>query len=302
MPYTLLKFLLWFGLAAVIGGVIGWLLRSLKCRAEVAHAREATVDSDDVDRMRHRLANLEQVVAERDRLRMQVADLRAADSPGVVGAGIPDPEPAESSDPTLEDASHDDDGGTEDSDDSEPSIVPEPDTASEQDDAEPAEIAGLVAVPDLPDDDDDTPTVVDDDDVGTDESGERAVDDPTVENDTDEAVVSDASDTAAESAAPEPSPDLAAGAAVLGKKIQLDDLTVVEGIGPKISELCRGIGVETWRALADTDVAVLRSMLDDAGPRYQIHKPDTWAQQAELLATGQWDAFVALTDELEAGR
>ena len=86
MLYTLLKFLGWGLLLAVIGGCIGWALRALKCRGELAQARQATVDGDEVERMRHRLANLEQVVAERDRLRMQIADMRHTDSPGVVGA------------------------------------------------------------------------------------------------------------------------------------------------------------------------------------------------------------------------
>lgn len=287
MPYTLLKFLLWFGLAALIGFVIGWLLRSLKCRAEVANARSVTVDDDDVERMRHRLANLEQVVAERDRLRMQVADLRAADSPGVVGAAIPtveedgvvDEEPPAVGEPAEEIG----DG---------PSIMPEGDDVAESMDATDSstQVAGLTAVPDLVDDTDAESTDDDADAESTDDDAEgdggpsevaEAGDDPVA--------VSDAL-------------DLGTAATALGKKIKLDDLTVVEGIGPKISELCRGIGIETWRGLAGTDLADLRAMLDAAGPRYQIHQPGTWPQQAELLATGQWDAFVALTDSLDHGR
>lgn len=296
MPYTLLKFLLWFGLAALIGGVIGWLLRSLQCRAEIANARSVNVDDDDVDRMRHRLANLEQVVAERDRLRMQVADLRAADSPGVVGASIDEPiEPADdgaselagddAGDPADTDDSAADDSAADDSAASS-GIMPETsgdDSADADDDAErPTTVAGLIAVPDPIDDDGD-------DDDGADD-GDGAAGSDGADGDVEDG------GTAA------PALDLAAAARAIGKKITLDDLTVVEGIGPKISELCRGIGIETWRGLADTDSADLRAMLDAAGPRYQIHKPETWPRQAELLATGQWEAFVALTDELDGGR
>lgn len=89
MTYTLLKFLGWGILLAVIGGCIGWALRALIARRDLASARTANVDEDELERMRHRLANLEQVVAERDRLRMQIADMRHTDSPGVVGA-VPD--------------------------------------------------------------------------------------------------------------------------------------------------------------------------------------------------------------------
>ncbi|MEM1333129.1 MAG: helix-hairpin-helix domain-containing protein, partial [Actinomycetota bacterium] len=107
---------------------------------------------------------------------------------------------------------------------------------------------------------------------------------------------------AATDAVAAPELDLGAAAAVLGTKVKLDDLTAVEGIGPKIAELCAGIGVTTWRSLADTEVATLQSMLDDAGSRYRIHDPGTWPRQAGLLAAGAWAEFKQLTDELDGGR
>lgn len=116
MTYTLLKFLGWGILLAVIGGCVGWALRSLIARRDVARARAADVEPDEVERMRHRLADLEQVVAERDRLRMQIADMRHTDSPGVVGAERLEPRDDAGSDgagdPGVEEAVHpqDDDG------------------------------------------------------------------------------------------------------------------------------------------------------------------------------------------------
>ena len=215
MLYTLLKFLGWGLVLAVIGGCIGWALRALKCRGELARARRSTVDGDEVERMRHRLANLEQVVAERDRLRMQIADMRHTDSPGVVSA------------------------------------VGTADTHV----AEPAHAESGVTPADPAADD------------------ETHVEAETVED-----------------------LDLDAAKSAIGKRIRLDDLTVVEGIGPKIAELCNGIGVTTWRGLAEADPADLRSMLADAGSRYQVHDPATWPAQAACLADGRWDDFVALTD------
>lgn len=96
--------------------------------------------------------------------------------------------------------------------------------------------------------------------------------------------------------------DLAAAAAAIGSRVVADDLTVVEGIGPKIAELCHGIGIRTWAELAETEVSLLRTMLNDAGQRFKAHDPGTWPQQAELLARGAWDEFVALTDRLDGGR
>jgi predicted flap endonuclease-1-like 5' DNA nuclease len=260
--YTLLKFLGWGVLLAIIGGCIGWALRALKCRAEVAQASSLTVDADEVDHMRHRLANLEQVVAERDRLRIQLADVRHADSPGIVGAdvpGEPDAEPEPDADAADAADAAADEGETSDAAAS-LSIVPDADAGEVG--AEPEEgsttVAGFAGTAD----DDETEVVAD-------EPAEL---------------------------------DFDAAAAVLGKKIKLDDLTVVEGIGPKISELCSGIGVTTWRQLAGTDIAELQSMLDAAGSRYTVHKPGTWSQQAKLLATGKWTDFKTLTDEHDGGK
>jgi len=97
-------------------------------------------------------------------------------------------------------------------------------------------------------------------------------------------------------------PDVQAGAAALGQQVRLDDLTLVEGIGPKIAELCHEAGVRTWRELATTPVERLRQILDAAGPRFQMHDPGTWPRQAALLADGHWEPFKAWTDALKGGR
>lgn len=95
--------------------------------------------------------------------------------------------------------------------------------------------------------------------------------------------------------------DLRAAAAVLGHEIALDDLTVIDGIGPKVADLCAGIGITTWRELADTEVSLLRTMLHDAGPRFRTHDPSTWPEQARLLADGRWEQFRALAQQPAGG-
>ncbi|MEM9259272.1 MAG: 50S ribosomal protein L27 [Bacteroidota bacterium] len=87
-----------------------------------------------------------------------------------------------------------------------------------------------------------------------------------------------------------------------GKKIKQDDLKLVEGIGPKIEGLLNDIGITTWRELADAPVEKVQEMLDAAGPRYRIHSPDTWAQQASLAADAKWEELVKLQDELDGGK
>jgi hypothetical protein len=54
--------------------------------------------------------------------------------------------------------------------------------------------------------------------------------------------------------------------------------------------------------LSQADVATLRTMLDAAGPRFQIHDPATWPEQAGLLADAKWETFKSLTDNLKGGR
>jgi predicted flap endonuclease-1-like 5' DNA nuclease len=97
-------------------------------------------------------------------------------------------------------------------------------------------------------------------------------------------------------------PDLDAAATVLGRRLTHDDLRAISGIGPAIERLCHGIGIRTWWDLATADVSVLKSMLADAGPRFGMHDPTSWPQQARLLAEGRWDEFRALEGRLAAQR
>ena len=90
-------------------------------------------------------------------------------------------------------------------------------------------------------------------------------------------------------------------AADLPKGIKQDVLTVVEGIGPKIAEHLTNGGIDTWQKLADSKVERLQEILTEAGPRYQMHNPTTWAQQAQLCVDGNWDELNALQDRLDGG-
>jgi predicted flap endonuclease-1-like 5' DNA nuclease len=80
-----------------------------------------------------------------------------------------------------------------------------------------------------------------------------------------------------------------------------NDLTVVEGIGPKINELFNNAGVNTFAQLAKQTVPQMQKVLDDAGARYKLAKPGTWAQQATLAAENKWSELKALQDKLSGG-
>lgn len=81
-----------------------------------------------------------------------------------------------------------------------------------------------------------------------------------------------------------------------------DDLTVVEGIGPKIQMLLNQYGIRTYRQLADADVARLKEILTTAGPQLAMHDPGTWPSQANLAANDQWDTLKSVQGFLKGGK
>ena len=80
-----------------------------------------------------------------------------------------------------------------------------------------------------------------------------------------------------------------------------NDLTVVEGIGPKINDLFNNAGIKTFAQLAKQTAPQMRKVLDDGGSRFRIANPSTWAQQAALAADNKWDELKKLQDNLSGG-
>lgn len=81
-----------------------------------------------------------------------------------------------------------------------------------------------------------------------------------------------------------------------------DDLTKIEGIGPKIQDLFRAAGINSFLQLSQTSVKKMKDILTAAGPRFQTHQPDTWARQAGLAALGDWTTLKKWQDELDGGK
>ncbi len=80
-----------------------------------------------------------------------------------------------------------------------------------------------------------------------------------------------------------------------------DDLEIIEGIGPKIAELLRADGITTFAQLASRTPQQIQPILERAGARFALAKPDTWPEQADLAARNRWLALKALQDVLDAG-
>jgi predicted flap endonuclease-1-like 5' DNA nuclease len=82
-----------------------------------------------------------------------------------------------------------------------------------------------------------------------------------------------------------------------------DDLTRIEGIGPKIAGLFQDAGIFTFARLAASRPDELSRILGQEDERLaRLADPTTWPQQASLAAANAWGALEDLQKELTAGR
>ena len=108
--------------------------------------------------------------------------------------------------------------------------------------------------------------------------------------------------TAASSAAIAALPEATVAPTAAAKAVDPDDLSKIEGVGPKIAELINGGGIMTFAQLAAAPVERLQELLDGAGERYRVHNPATWPMQAGLATDGKWDELEELQDRLDGGK
>ncbi|MEM6963443.1 MAG: helix-hairpin-helix domain-containing protein [Bacteroidota bacterium] len=86
------------------------------------------------------------------------------------------------------------------------------------------------------------------------------------------------------------------------KTFKVDDLKVVEGIGPKIEGLLKDAKIDTWEKLSKASVEDIQKVLDAAGSRYKLADPGTWAKQAQIAVDRDWEALKIYQDELKGGK
>lgn len=79
-----------------------------------------------------------------------------------------------------------------------------------------------------------------------------------------------------------------------------DDLTKIEGIGPKVANVLKEAGVTSFDELAHAKIGELRKVLDSAG--FQMMQPEGWIDQAKLAAKADWKKLEKLQAELKGGR
>lgn len=83
---------------------------------------------------------------------------------------------------------------------------------------------------------------------------------------------------------------------------ETDDLTRIEGIGPKVAEVLAEGGITTFAQLAASKAEDVKELLDKSEGNFNAQDPTSWPEQAQLAADGKWDEFKELQDKLNAGR
>ena len=81
---------------------------------------------------------------------------------------------------------------------------------------------------------------------------------------------------------------------------RVDDLTKIEGIGPRVEKVLKEAGIKSYQSLSAASVDRLRDVLKEAG--LQMMNPEGWIEQAELAAREDWEGLKKLQDELQGGR
>ena len=80
-----------------------------------------------------------------------------------------------------------------------------------------------------------------------------------------------------------------------------DDLTKVEGIGPKAAEALVAAEISTFASLAEAKPEAIKTILTDASPRLAHLEPASWPKQAKMAAEGKWEELKIWQDSVSGG-
>lgn len=92
---------------------------------------------------------------------------------------------------------------------------------------------------------------------------------------------------------------VAAAQAAAVEAISGDDLTRIKGVGPKLVEMLRGLGVTRFQQIADWSDADIDRIDAELGRFQGRIRRDDWVAQAKLLASGDTTGYEARFGKLE---
>jgi len=82
--------------------------------------------------------------------------------------------------------------------------------------------------------------------------------------------------------------------------VEADDLTLIEGIGPKVAKVLGEEGILTFSQLAQSNSDDIQKILNEAG--LKMMDATSWPAQAKLAADDDMDGLKKMQDKLSGGR
>ncbi len=80
-----------------------------------------------------------------------------------------------------------------------------------------------------------------------------------------------------------------------------DDLTKIEGVGPKAAEALANAGLETFAKVSKAKADKMKEILTEASSRLAHLDTGSWAKQAKMAADEKWDDLKAWQDSVKGG-
>lgn len=100
-----------------------------------------------------------------------------------------------------------------------------------------------------------------------------------------------------------PAAEVTAPKATRKKKGEGDDLTTIEGLGPKSAQALQAAGITTFAQIASSSAEELEDIVKvKGGVRILEGQAKTWPKQAQFLVDGDEAGFKEYTDHLVGGR
>ncbi len=84
-------------------------------------------------------------------------------------------------------------------------------------------------------------------------------------------------------------------------KADADNLTKIEGIGPKAAEALTKAGIDSYAKLAKSKADKIKEILTEASSRMAHLDPDSWPKQAKMAADGNWDELKDWQEKAKGG-
>ncbi len=85
------------------------------------------------------------------------------------------------------------------------------------------------------------------------------------------------------------------------KADKADDLTKIEGVGPKAAEALEAAGLGTYTNLAQSEADKIKEILTEASSRMAHLDPTSWPKQAQMAADGKWDELQEWQEKTKGG-